>query len=91
MIRPGKRERGLLPSEHEIQQRIRLACGRGRVRLWRNNTGDLVDQQGRFGLCKGMCLKAKLQSEALGGRFSHGERLSREDQLGIGNRLLSEP
>ena len=31
------------PSEHEIQQRIRLACGRGPVRLWRNNTGALVD------------------------------------------------
>ncbi|MCP9787480.1 VRR-NUC domain-containing protein [Cyanobium sp. Maggiore-St4-Cus] len=44
------------PSEHEIQQRIRLTCGRGPVRLWRNNTGALVDQQGRFvrfGLCKG--------------------------------------
>jgi hypothetical protein len=44
------------PSEHEIQQRIRLTCGHGRVRLWRNNTGALVDQQGRFvrfGLCKG--------------------------------------
>jgi len=44
------------PSEHEIQQRIRLACGHGPVRLWRNNTGALVDQQGRFvrfGLCKG--------------------------------------
>ena len=44
------------PSEHEIQQHIRLACGRGAVRLWRNNTGALVDQQGRFvrfGLCKG--------------------------------------
>ena len=44
------------PREHEIQQRIRLACGRGAVRLWRNNTGALVDQQGRFvrfGLCKG--------------------------------------
>jgi len=43
-------------SEHEIQHRIRLACGRGPVRLWRNNTGALVDQQGRFvrfGLCKG--------------------------------------
>jgi hypothetical protein len=43
-------------SEHEIQQRIRLACGRGAVRLWRNNTGALVDEQGRFvrfGLCKG--------------------------------------
>ena len=44
------------PSEHEIQQRIRLACGHGPVRLWRNNSGALVDQQGRlvrFGLCKG--------------------------------------
>jgi hypothetical protein len=44
------------PSEYEIQQRIRLACGRGSVRLWRNNTGALVDLQGRlvrFGLCKG--------------------------------------
>jgi hypothetical protein len=44
------------PSEYEIQQSIRLACGRGPVRLWRNNTGALVDQQGRlvrFGLCKG--------------------------------------
>jgi hypothetical protein len=43
-------------SEHEIQQRIRLACGRGPVRLWRNNTGAMADQQGRFvrfGLCKG--------------------------------------
>ena len=42
--------------EHEIQQRIRLACGRGPVRLWRNNSGALVDQQGRlvrFGLAKG--------------------------------------
>ena len=42
--------------EHEIQQRIRLACGHGPVRLWRNNSGALVDQQGRlvrFGLCKG--------------------------------------
>jgi len=44
------------PNEHEIQQRIRLACGHGSVRLWRNNTGALIDQQGRivrFGLCKG--------------------------------------
>jgi hypothetical protein len=44
------------PSEYEIQQRIRLACGHGPVRLWRNNTGALVDQQGRlvrFGLCRG--------------------------------------
>ena len=44
------------PGEYEIQQRIRLACGRGTTRLWRNNTGALVDRQGRlvrFGLCKG--------------------------------------
>ena len=43
-------------SEYEIQQLIRLACGRGAVRLWRNNTGALLDQQGRlvrFGLCRG--------------------------------------
>jgi hypothetical protein len=33
------------PSEHEIQQCIRLACGRGAVRLWRNNTGALVGQR----------------------------------------------
>lgn len=26
-------------SEHEIQQRILLACGSGPVRLWRNNVG----------------------------------------------------
>lgn len=26
-------------SEHEIQQRILIACGSGSVRLWRNNTG----------------------------------------------------
>ena len=43
-------------SEHEIQQRIRLACGRGPVRLWRNNVGALRDERGRlvtYGLCKG--------------------------------------
>lgn len=26
-------------SEHEIQQRILLACGRGDARIWRNNVG----------------------------------------------------
>jgi len=26
-------------SEHEIQQRILLACGSGSIRLWRNNVG----------------------------------------------------
>jgi hypothetical protein len=43
-------------SEQDIQQRIRLALGKGSVRLWRNNTGTLMDRQGRpvqFGLCKG--------------------------------------
>jgi hypothetical protein len=43
-------------SEQEIQQKIRLACSRGSVRLMRNNTGTLKDQHGRpvsFGLCKG--------------------------------------
>lgn len=43
-------------SEQAIQQRIRLACSRGAVRLWRNNTGALRDANGqlvRFGLCEG--------------------------------------
>ena len=43
-------------SEQAIQQRIRLALSRGPVRLWRNNVGRLLDQNGRmvtFGLCPG--------------------------------------
>ena len=43
-------------NEAKVQNVIRLALGRGLVRLWRNNTGALKDQQGRmvtFGLCKG--------------------------------------
>ena len=43
-------------SEQAIQQRIRLACSRGPVRLWRNNTGKLRDERGQlvtFGLCPG--------------------------------------
>ena len=45
-------------TEHEIQQRIRLACaGPGSTaRLWRNNVGRLLDAHGRpvtFGLCPG--------------------------------------
>ena len=43
-------------SEQAIQQRIRLACSRGRVRRWRNNTGRLRDERGQlvtFGLCPG--------------------------------------
>ena len=45
-----------MASEQAIQQRIRLACSRGRVRLYRNNTGTLRDANGRpvqFGLAKG--------------------------------------
>jgi hypothetical protein len=43
-------------SEQQIQQHIRLACGKGDCRLFRNNTGTLKDANGRpvqFGLCKG--------------------------------------
>jgi hypothetical protein len=43
-------------TEQQIQQHIRLACGTGDTRLFRNNTGTLRDQHGRpvqFGLCKG--------------------------------------
>ena len=45
-----------MASEQQIQQHIRLACGTGDTRLFRNNTGTLRDQNGRpvqFGLCKG--------------------------------------
>ena len=45
-----------MASEQTIQQQIRLACSRGPVRLFRNNTGVLRDQHGRpvqFGLAKG--------------------------------------
>ena len=45
-----------MPSEQQIQQHIRLACGKGNCRLFRNNTGTLKDANGRpvqFGLCKG--------------------------------------
>jgi len=46
----------LMASEQSIQQQIRLTCSRGQVRLHRNNTGTLRDQNGRpvsFGLAKG--------------------------------------
>ena len=45
-----------MSSEQQIQQEIRLRCSRGPVRLWRNNTGRLMDRYGRpvtFGLCPG--------------------------------------
>lgn len=43
-------------NEQQIQQHIRLACSRGPVRLYRNNTGTLRDVNGRpvtFGLAVG--------------------------------------
>lgn len=42
--------------ELAVQNDIRLALGRGPVRLWRNNTGALKDANGRlvrYGLCQG--------------------------------------
>lgn len=45
-----------MASEQQIQQQIRLACSSGPARLWRNNVGRLLDQNGRmvtFGLCPG--------------------------------------
>ena len=56
-------------SEQRIQQEIRLALGNGSVRLWRNNTGCLKDQQGRpvrFGLCKGSSDLIGLRSITIG-------------------------
>ena len=43
-------------TEQQIQQEIRIACGTGNTRLFRNNTGTLRDQNGRpvsFGLARG--------------------------------------
>ena len=45
-----------LSNEAYVQNKIRLAVGSGEVRLFRNNTGALLDMQGRLvkvGLCKG--------------------------------------
>lgn len=39
-----------------VLRQVLDACGRGEVRLWRNNTGALEDKTGRivrYGLCKG--------------------------------------
>ena len=79
------------PSEHEIQQRIRLTCGRGTVRLWRNHTGALVDQQGRFvrfGLCKGSSDLIGLRSlevtpEMVGQRFAQFVALEVKTATGV--------
>ena len=46
----------VLSNEAYVQNKIRLAIWSGDVRLFRNNTGALLDMQGRlvkFGLCKG--------------------------------------
>ena len=46
----------VLSNEAYVQNKIRLAVGSRDVRLFRNNTGALLDMQGRlvkFGLCKG--------------------------------------
>jgi hypothetical protein len=56
-------------SEQQIQQQIRLALSRGDTRLWRNNTGTLLDRQGRpvqFGLCKGSSDLIGLRSVTIG-------------------------
>ena len=56
-------------TEQQIQQAIRLALSRGPVRLWRNNTGTLLDRQGRpvqFGLCKGSADLIGLRSVTIG-------------------------
>ena len=42
--------------EAKVQNDIRIACGAGPARLWRNNTGALKDATGRlvrYGLCPG--------------------------------------
>lgn len=47
----GEENNGIaaLLSETSIQQEIRLACSRGPVRLWRNNSGSLPDPRtGRY-------------------------------------------
>lgn len=56
-------------SEQQEQQRIRLELSRGPVRLWRNNTGVLLDRNGRpvqFGLCKGSSDLIGLRSITIG-------------------------
>ena len=45
-----------MSNEAYVQNKIRLAVGHGGIRLFRNNTGALLDIKGRlvkFGLCKG--------------------------------------
>ena len=65
-------------TEQQIQQQIRLQLSRGEVRLWRNNTGTLLDRQGRpvqFGLCRGSADLIGLRSVTIGPEHV-GQRLA---------------
>jgi len=65
-------------TEQQTQQSIRLALSRGDTRLWRNNTGTLLDRQGRpvtFGLCKGSSDLIGLRSITIGPEHL-GQRLA---------------
>ncbi len=65
-------------SEAQTQQQIRLELSRGPVRLWRNNTGTLLDKHGRpvtFGLCKGSADLIGLRTITIGPEHV-GQRLA---------------
>ena len=65
-------------TEQQTQQEIRLQLSRGPVRLWRNNTGTLLDRNGRpvqFGLCKGSSDLIGLRSVTIGPEHV-GQRLA---------------
>ena len=65
-------------SEQQVQQAIRLALSRGDTRLWRNNTGTLLDKHGRpvqFGLCKGSSDLIGMRSITIGPEHV-GQRLA---------------
>jgi hypothetical protein len=67
-----------MSTEQNIQQAIRLACSRGDTRLFRNNTGTLLDRNGRpvqFGLCKGSSDLIGLRSVTIGPEHV-GQRLA---------------
>ena len=65
-------------TEQQTQQQIRLALSRGDCRLWRNNTGTLLDRYGRpvqFGLCKGSSDLIGLRTVTIGPEHV-GQRLA---------------
>jgi hypothetical protein len=65
-------------SEQQTQQEIRLRLSRGDTRLWRNNSGVLLDRNGRpvqFGLCKGSSDLIGLRSVTIGPEHV-GQRLA---------------